>query len=118
MAEDHFVTIDGTRMRYWCCGQGEETVVLVHGLGASADVWTQNIEELARGHQVIVPDLPGFGKSEIPPPSFLPFQYSDFLAKLIDSITNGPVVLVGQSLGGAVVLAYALHYPERVDRLV
>jgi 4,5:9,10-diseco-3-hydroxy-5,9,17-trioxoandrosta-1(10),2-diene-4-oate hydrolase len=118
MAEDHFVAIDGTRMRYWCSGQGEETVVLVHGLGASADIWVQNIEELARGHQVIVPDLPGFGKSEIPPPSFLPFQYTDFLAKLIDTITDGPVILVGQSLGGAVVLDYALQHPERTDRLV
>ncbi|HAR95912.1 MAG TPA: hypothetical protein DCR97_08130, partial [Deltaproteobacteria bacterium] len=100
------------------CGQGEETIVLVHGLGAAADIWTQNIEELAREHRVIVPDLPGFGKSEIPHPSFLPFQYTDFLAKLIDTTTDGPVTLVGQSLGGAVVLDYALRYPERTDRLV
>jgi 4,5:9,10-diseco-3-hydroxy-5,9,17-trioxoandrosta-1(10),2-diene-4-oate hydrolase len=118
MPEDRFVLIDNLKMRYWSAGSQDKTIVLVHGLGAAADIWIHNIEVLAENHRVIVPDLPGFGKSDLPPPSFSPFDYTSFLAGLIDTITNGPVTLVGQSLGGAVVLDYALQHGDKVDRLV
>jgi pimeloyl-ACP methyl ester carboxylesterase len=118
MPEDHFVVIDNLSTRYWSVGDRGPTIVLVHGLAAAADVWMYNIEALAREHHVIVTDLPGFGKSDIPPSSFGPADYSAFLARLIDKVTDNPVILAGQSLGGAIVLDYAIRHPEKVDGLV
>lgn len=118
MLKDRFVTIDGLRTRYWSSGNGEKIIVLVHGLGAAADIWIHNIRELARGHRVIALDLPGFGKSDIPGPSFSPSDYKDFLADFIKTTANDRVTLIGQSLGGAVVLDCTLKYPDKVDRLV
>lgn len=118
MPEDRFVLINNLKVRYWSMGSGDKTIVLVHGLGAAADIWIRNIEMLAEKHRVIVPDLPGFGKSDVPHPSFSPFDYTDFLAGLICATVDDQATLVGQSLGGAVVLDYALRYGDRVDKLV
>lgn len=118
MPEDRLILVNNLKMRYWSVGSGDKTVVLVHGLGAAADIWMYNVEALAENHRVIIPDLPGFGKSGLPPPSFSPFDYTDFLAGLIGAIGGDPVTLVGQSLGGAVVLDYALRHGDKVDKLV
>jgi len=61
------------------------------------------------GHEVVAPDLPGWGNEPLPTE---PFSYVEAVAKYL------PGALVGNSVGGAVALRTALAYPERVQRLV
>jgi pimeloyl-ACP methyl ester carboxylesterase len=118
MPENRYINVGGLAARYWALGDKGTAVILIHGLCASADVWMRNIYPLASEHRVYVPDLPGFGRSDLPGPSFSPFDYSRFLADLMSLLNIEKANLVGQSLGGGVALHYALCFPENVNRLV
>jgi 3-oxoadipate enol-lactonase len=64
---------------------------------------------LSAEHDVVAPDLPGWGENPLPTE---PFSFVEFAAKFL------PGALVGNSFGGAVALRTALAYPERVQKLV
>jgi pimeloyl-ACP methyl ester carboxylesterase len=116
--EDHYINAGGLRTRFWDLGAGKPPVVLLHGLGASAEVWLHNIDALAVNHRVVVPDLAGFGLSARPSPAFSPLDYTAFLDDFMTALNIEHASLVGQSLGGAIALKYALQFPEKVEKLV
>jgi pimeloyl-ACP methyl ester carboxylesterase len=96
-----------------------ETVVLLHGLGKpAARDWTYVIPALARHHDVIALDLPGFGHSDKGNHHYTPENFARALAGVVEKAAHGRVTLVGHSMGGAIALAYAAAYPDRVSRLV
>jgi pimeloyl-ACP methyl ester carboxylesterase len=96
-------------------------VLLVHGWLMSHWAWRKIIPALVEaGHDVIAPDLPGFGESDRPAPAAYRYDttaFSDTLSSLLDRLEVPKVSIVGSSLGGAVGLAIAARHPERVDRL-
>ncbi len=118
MPEDRYIKVGNLKTRYWALGDKGTVVILIHGLGASADIWMHNVEALAKQHRVYVPDLVGFGRSDRPGPSFSPFDYTRFLDDFINILNMDRVSLVGQSLGGGIALHYALQFPHKVNKLV
>ena len=118
MPEDRYIKVGNHRIRYWALGDKGTVVILIHGLGASADIWMYNVGALAKQHRVYVPDLVGFGRSDRPGPSFSPFDYTRFLDDFINILNMDRVNLVGQSLGGGIALHYALQFPQKVNKLV
>ncbi len=58
--------IDGNKVRYLEEGTSKESLLLLHGLGASAERWEDVIPLFAKNYRVIVPDLIGFGYSDKP----------------------------------------------------
>lgn len=96
------------RLRVRAGGNGDPTLVLLHGLGATGDVWDAWRPLLARGWpgRWLAPDLPGHGGS--PPLAACTF---DGLAEAVEEILPGggenPVVVLGHSLGGVVGLVLA-----------
>ncbi|WP_020668008.1 alpha/beta fold hydrolase [Amycolatopsis nigrescens] len=99
-------------------GAGHSTVVYVHGLGGSSTNWTDLAAQLAPFATGVAPDLPGFGFSE-PQDGFL-FTldaHADVLAEFVAGLDAGPVHLVGNSMGGAIVLLLAARRPELVRTL-
>ncbi len=118
MPEDHHLNVDGLKTRYWVLGESGTNIILIHGLGGSADIWMHNVHPLAREHRVYVPDLPGFGESDRPGPRFSPFDYTRFLSRFMSLLHIEKASLVGQSLGGGIALHCALCFPECVDKLV
>ena len=93
-------------------------LVLVHGLGASTAIWQKVVGPLAEHFRVIAYDLRGLGRSTTPPPPYSMAQLLGDLHRLVDSLGLERFGLVGHSLGGAIVLAYALEHPERVAAVV
>jgi pimeloyl-ACP methyl ester carboxylesterase len=93
-------------------------MVLVHGLGASHLSWHPVIPLLARSHRVIAPDLPGFGHSDPLGRSTSVADNRDHLVRLVRSLTDQPVVLVGNSMGGMIAILTADAHPSLVSRLV
>jgi len=118
MPEDHYIKVGNLKTRYWALGDKGTPVILIHGLGASADIWRYNVDALAEQWRVYVPDLVGFGRSDIPGPPFSPFDYANFLDDFINTLSTDRVSLVGQSLGGGIALQYALQFPQKVNQLV
>ncbi len=95
-------------------GDGPETVVMLHGLGARADRWRRNMPALAAaGYHVYALDFPGHGFSEKSAhfPHSVP-AYAELVAKFVDSVADrSRTTLVGTSMGGHVAATAALRDP-------
>ncbi len=98
--------------------EASPAVVLVHGLVVSSRYMIPTARKLASHHEVYVPDLPGFGRSEKPPSVLDVAGLSDSLAAWMETVGLGSAVLVGNSVGCQVVADLALRHPERVERAV
>jgi pyruvate dehydrogenase E2 component (dihydrolipoamide acetyltransferase) len=109
--------VDGLAVHYVAEGDGEPTVILIHGLGGFGESWRHNLPALGRGAQVFALDLPGYGRSAKPPG---PYDLG-FLARVVHGFMAtmgiGQASLVGHSLGGAVAVTCALTRPSRIERL-
>lgn len=97
-------------------------VVLLHGGGAGAtglSNYSRNIGALARKFRVIVPDMPGYGRSSKRVDQSDPFgDLAGAIGGLLDELSIGSAHLVGNSYGGAAALRLAMDRPEKVDRLI
>ena len=97
-------------------------VVMLHGGGpgaAGVSNYSRNIDSLAEHFRVIVPDLPGYGRSAKGVDQSDPFGYlADMIRGLLDELGVGTACLVGNSYGGAAALRLALDTPQRVGKLV
>jgi 2-hydroxy-6-oxonona-2,4-dienedioate hydrolase len=100
--------------------RGGAPVVLLHGGSGSWTHWLRNIEPLARaGHEVLVPDMPGFGESAAPPDGHDADVLPGWLELGLQSLVGDrPVDLVGFSFGALVASLWAQAMPQRVARLV
>jgi pimeloyl-ACP methyl ester carboxylesterase len=111
----------GFGQAYVRAGEGGVPLLLVHGWPESKRIWWRVIEPLAAaGFDVIVPDLRGFGDSDIGPDGFhdVPAHVHDLHALLVDGLGVERAVLCGGDLGGPVVQMLALEQPDLVERLV
>jgi pimeloyl-ACP methyl ester carboxylesterase len=115
----HDVELDGRRIHYVDLGQGEgPPVVFVHGLGGCWQNWLENLPAVAERRRALALDLPGFGLSALPAGDITITTYARTVEGLCQALDLGPVVLVGNSMGGFVAADVALHFPQRVERLV
>lgn len=113
--EARFETIEGLRVRYVRAGSGA-AVVLLHGLASSIYSWKDVLPALARDHDVIALDLPGFGGSD-QPADLDAAVYPRIVLGLMDRLGVARASLVGHSLGGAVAVTVAGETRQRVERL-
>jgi pimeloyl-ACP methyl ester carboxylesterase len=95
-----------------------ETVLLVHGYGASMASFQPVIAPLAARFRVLAIDLPGFGASDRREGDYSPDALADVLARVLDGKGVKRAHVVGHSWGASVVLAFARRHRERLDRLV
>lgn len=93
-------------------------VVLVHGLASSTFSFRNNIGPLSEHFSVYTLDLKGFGASDKPLTGYGLDELRDHLSGFMDVMGLKHAVLVGNSMGGEVVIRMALQQPERVDALV
>jgi pimeloyl-ACP methyl ester carboxylesterase len=111
----------GFQQAYVHEGRGGVPLLLVHGWPESKRIFWRVIEPLAAaGFEVIVPDLRGFGDSELGPDGFhdVAAHSRDLHALVTEGLGHDRVVLCGGDLGGPVVQDLALRHPELTDRLV
>jgi len=89
-------------------------LVLLHGWGWHSGIWQPLIPQLIDSYQLFLVDLPGFGKSHLLTESY---QFAD-LAKRIFQQVPLTATWLGWSLGGMLAWWIAIHYPEKVTRLI
>ena len=99
-------------------GSGDR-LVLIHGLATTRRIWSPVVAPLSRTREVVTLDLPGFGDSAPAGPGFELEAVAERVARgLAAQGVNGPLDLVGHSLGGAIALSLAALRPRLVRRLV
>jgi pimeloyl-ACP methyl ester carboxylesterase len=96
----------------------EHPIVFVHGLAGQWQNWLENIPRFARSRRIIVPDLPGFGRSDMAREDISIEYYGRWLERLLDRLDVGPVVVVGNSMGGFIAAELAITQPQRVERML
>ncbi|MBI3217467.1 MAG: alpha/beta fold hydrolase [Mycobacterium sp.] len=118
---ENTVTVGGKQIFYAETGAGP-AVVLLHGGGPGASGvsnFARNIDALAENFRVIVPDLPGYGRSSKGVDGSDPFGYlANGIRGLCNELDIDTAHLVGNSYGGACALRLALDTPERVAKMV
>ena len=105
---------------YHVCGSGTPLVFL-HGmfLGASSYEWSKVYTRFAVGHEVLAPDLIGFGESERPAEPLDADKHVESLSKFLRAASPGnPAILIASGLTCQAGLLLAARHPELVSRLV
>ncbi|RJF95576.1 alpha/beta fold hydrolase [Noviherbaspirillum saxi] len=112
-----YLDVPGARLRYDVSGDGR-LLVFVHGAGANATVFFQQVAHFNRSYRVLCLDMRGFRGSHCDPERFHPRQFSDDLARVLDAEARGPAAVVCQSMGAWSGLPLAVREPERFAALV
>jgi 3-oxoadipate enol-lactonase len=98
-------------------GGAGTSVLLLHGLGSSAEDWLFQIPALTRHHRVAAVDLPGHGGMPVLPGWPTIGDYAKLVAEAAQEHGRTPAHVVGLSLGGAVALQLAIEFPSYVRSL-
>jgi pimeloyl-ACP methyl ester carboxylesterase len=117
--KDRQVTVDGLKLHYLDAGDGYP-VLLLHGasLGSSADVFYDNLSDLARnGFHAISFDQPGFGTSDNPQDYSVGFRRGMIL-KFMDALGLKRAALVGHSQSGKLAFILAEKHPDRISHVI
>jgi pimeloyl-ACP methyl ester carboxylesterase len=109
---------DDVHIEYRVYGHGEPAVVLVHGWACDANYWHAQIEPLAAHYTVVAVNLAGHGASGSNRIDWSIANYAQDVAAVTREIPNPQLVLVGHSMGGAVVLAATPLIGTRVIGIV
>ncbi|MBL4951875.1 2-succinyl-6-hydroxy-2,4-cyclohexadiene-1-carboxylate synthase [Neobacillus sp. YIM B02564] len=101
------------------CGRGFP-LVLLHGFTGDSSTWTHFCEQLGKHSQLIIPDIIGHGKTDLPDDSQ---RYSieaaaQDLSLILDQLGIRQIDLLGYSMGGRLALTFAVLFPERVRKLI
>lgn len=115
--KSHFIDVDGPT-HYLEAGEGDSTLVLVHGIGASYLTWQPVVQPLAERHRVLVLDLIGFGFTPPHGRKTTVQRSAELLNDFIEVMTDQPVTLIGNSMGGLVSMLAAVDRPELAKKLV
>ncbi|MQY30156.1 alpha/beta fold hydrolase [Nocardia aurantia] len=108
---------DGTRLRVHAYGPADgDVVVLVHGWTCCLEYWNPQINAFAGNYRMVAYDLRGHGGSDLGPVPPTPELLADDLAAVLTAVLRPGqrAVLVGHSLGGMTIQAWAARHPERV----
>lgn len=97
-------------MYYEVKGSGP-AMVLLHGYCDDHSIWKYIEGELEKHYTLIMPDMPGFGKSEICEPQTVETM-AEAVKSIIDAEHITEVVMIGHSMGGYITLAFAEKYPQ------
>jgi len=110
--------IDGSKIRYLEDGASKNTLILLHGLGASAERWESVIPLFAKKFRVIVPDLIGFGYSDKPTIDYTTDYFAEFIAKFVERVGIKEMSVIGSSLGGQIAAEFIINQNVDVKKLV
>ena len=118
-AEDLRVPVEGAELRVRLLGEGSPTVIFEAGGGDGLDTWGNLLDTVAEHRRVVAYDRAGLGES---PPGQLP-RNADRIAHELHAIlkhleVEPPFLLVGHSLGGLYIRAFAHLVPEQVAGFV
>ena len=114
--DERLVNANGIRVNHREVGSGIP-IVMLHGFPQTGYCWRAVADKLAARFRVLMPDVPGFGKSD-PPPEHDAGVVARIMFDYLDALGVDETIVVGHDWGGAFSFRMALDQPERVGRLV
>lgn len=122
-AENKFITLSGYKHRYIDCGSGEVSLVMIHGMSSSIEIFEDVIPELSKHMRVLALDLLGFGQSDKPKKENYSLEFyasliKEFIEKTHQNTPTKQICVLGHSMGGKYVLTLALTHPDLIQKVV
>jgi pimeloyl-ACP methyl ester carboxylesterase len=117
LPQDQYIELDSVKIRYWQQGEGEP-IILLHGGNSCIEIWSFNINQLAQYYRVYAFDMVGAGRSDKPVADYSLDYQVGFLQHFMDALNINRPTLMGNSMGGAIALKFAIQFPEQVNKLV
>jgi pimeloyl-ACP methyl ester carboxylesterase len=115
--QENSITYNHKNIYYRKYGSGKP-VMLVHGFGEDGTIWNNQISFLQDNYVVLVPDLPGSGKSEILTENNISItDYADVLKAILAAEKITQCSILGHSMGGYIALVFAEKYAEALNGL-
>jgi len=114
--ESKFIDINGIRVHYRDQGKGP-IIILLHGMLATLQTWNEWVNSLSDYYRIIRLDIPGFGLTD----RFNTYSkeiFVGFLNQFFEALEINKFDIAGNSIGGYIAWNYALHYPEKVNKLI
>jgi len=108
----YFLTDDAVKLYYEVHGEGEKTMILVHGGSANSKFYKKQVPVLSKHYKVVTYDLRGHGASEIPDYGFNIKRMGQDLRDLIEYLKLENIYIVGWSLGTAIMLSYVEQFGQ------
>jgi len=110
---------DHASIRYRVYGNGEPTLVLIHGWSCDSGYWDQQLNDLALRHTVVTLDLAGHGRSDAPKRKDWSMKnFGSDVAAVVNAVGKPRVILVGHSMGGPVAIEAARQLHGKVIGIV
>lgn len=116
----HTVDSRGLALNVWQWGEGPATILLHHGFLDHGRSWDMVAARLSQHYRVLANDARGHGDSgRIGAGGYYYFQdYTYDLSRIVDTLAQGPLVLVGHSMGGMVVSLFAGAFVDRAAAMI
>lgn len=117
--QDKTIQVNNLNVHYWeSDDEHPRTLLLLHGgIGSAETHWKAIIPALADSYQIIAPDLPGFGKTDILPTMTVD-MLAEWLRDLLNALRINQAAVIGSSFGGLVARVFAAVFPQRVPAVI
>ena len=109
---------DSIQIAYTDEGQGDYTLLFLHGLGSNLKAWQKNITILKKNYRCIALDYPGYGQSTKGDYPFKMSFFAETINEFIDSLQLEKVVLVGHSMGGQIATHAVIKDSIAISKLI
>ena len=103
-------TIKNIDINYELYGEGEDTLIFLHGWGQNIQMMKMLGDRMMYNHKILIVDLPGHGLSDEPSYAWTLDDFVEMLKELIEELKLKDIVLIGHSFGGKISLLYASKY--------
>jgi len=115
------IIINGIKTNYQVFGEGAPSgpaFLILHGWGSNSGRWVEVAEKIAdKGFKVIVPDMPGFGESELPSAPWNMNKYVNWSDEFVKQLNLKDFYLLGHSFGGALASKIAVKHNQDIKKL-
>jgi epoxide hydrolase 4 len=114
-----YADVNGLRLHYVTVGKGK-LILFLHGFPEFWYQWKKQLSEFGKDYQAVAPDMRGYNLSSKPvdvDQYQMKYLVNDVLA-LVENLGHKKFILVGHDWGGAVAWAFALYYPDYLEKLV
>lgn len=115
---DIAISHDSERIAYHVAGEGETTLVFIHGWSCDARYWQNQVPAFAKDYRVISLDLAGHGHSSSDRAECTMLSFARDVQAVLDRERAGRAILVGHSMGGAVIAEAARLMPDSVIGII
>lgn len=113
------IKVKGISIRYEIFGEGNKTLLLLHGWGACVEAMAPIYQVLQQKYKVYVLDFPGeTGKSDLPPVPWGVPEYGEMVKEFLEVLNIQKPNVIGHSFGGRVVIYLASKYPSLFDKMI